>query len=121
MGYSSASDLPAIPGHSNSSNTGVQGYSGFNVPSSKVNVGVYGAANESAAGSGIYGEATKGYGGTFKGGKAQFKLIPGASAGKPTKGAHTKGEIYMDSAAALFVCTVSGAPGTWQKLTTTTA
>ncbi len=60
-----------------------------------------------------------GYGGRFEGGKAQLMLKPGGSAGKPTTGTHKKGEIYMDSAGALFVCTAGDGTtlGTWKKLT----
>jgi hypothetical protein len=43
----------------------------------------------------------------------------GGTAGKPTTGAHLKGEISMDSAATLWVCTVAGTPGTWRKVATT--
>src|SRR5215217_1248982 len=69
---------------------------------------------------GVHGKSIiGGYGGLFEGGKAQLKLVPGSSAGKPTTGAHSKGEIYMDSAGALFVCTADGSPGTWSKITTT--
>jgi hypothetical protein len=50
--------------------------------------------------------------------KAQLRLIPDLNAGKPT-GAHRKGEIYMDSAAKLFVCTKDGTPGTWRRINTT--
>jgi hypothetical protein len=69
---------------------------------------------------GVHGKATHsppdGYGGLFEGGKAQLRLVPATTAGKPTTGAHTKGEIYMDSAGSLFVCTASGTPGTWKKI-----
>jgi len=70
---------------------------------------------------GVQGESTSGYGGQFVGGKAQLWLKPGSGAGKPTTGAHSKGELYMDSAAKLFVCTASGTPGTWRRISTTTA
>jgi hypothetical protein len=70
---------------------------------------------------GVHGKATSGYGGLFEGGKAQLKMVPKGSVGKPTSGAHTKGEVYMDSAGALFVCTAGGTPGTWRKVTTTAA
>jgi hypothetical protein len=69
----------------------------------------------------VAGTSAGGYGGYFKGGKAQLKLAPSGTAGKPTAGAHTKGELYMDSTATLYVCTVAGTPGTWRRLTTTTA
>jgi hypothetical protein len=69
---------------------------------------------------GVRGESTKGYGGYFQGVKAQLMLKPkGGTAGKPTTGTHAKGEISMDSAATLWVCTRGGTPGTWRKVTTT--
>ena len=67
---------------------------------------------------GVLWRNLSGYGGQFEGGRAQLKLKPGGSAGKPT-GEHIKGEIYMDSAATLFVCTASGTPGKWRKVSTT--
>ena len=59
-----------------------------------------------------------GGGASFEGGRAQLKLVAASSRGRPS-GAHTKGEIYMDSAGALFVCVKGGTPGTWRKVTTT--
>lgn len=70
---------------------------------------------------GVKGESTKGYGGHFSGAIAQVKLLPHSKAGRPTTGAHQKGELFLDSTAALFVCTASGTPGTWRRVTTTTA
>ncbi len=67
----------------------------------------------------VYGKhSAQGYGGLFEGGRAQLKLVPGDTAGRPS-GAHTKGEIYMDSKAALFVCVKGGTPGAWRKVSTT--
>lgn len=68
---------------------------------------------------GVSGDSTSGYGGQFKGGKAQLRLVPkptGAT-GPPT-GAHAKGEMYMDSEATLFVCVKGGNPATRKQLTT---
>jgi hypothetical protein len=48
-----------------------------------------------------------------------LRLVPKTTVGKPTTGTHTKGEIYMDSAGTLFVCTANGTPGTWKKVSTT--
>jgi hypothetical protein len=59
----------------------------------------------------------RGYGGQFKGGRAQLRLVPGSGAGRP-EGAHSKGELFMDSAGALFVYVNGGTPGTWRKVTT---
>lgn len=67
---------------------------------------------------GVLGRNSTGYGGQFEGGKAQLLLKPGATKGKPS-GAHTKGEIYMDAAGTLFVCTAGGTPGRWRKVSTT--
>ena len=78
--------------------------------------GVYGS--NFGAGPGVTGVAANGYGGQFQGGKAQLKLIPSGTTGRPTTGAHTKGELFMDSAANLYVCTVSGTPGTWRRVST---
>ncbi len=68
---------------------------------------------------GVKGKATGGYGGQFEGGKAQLRLVPLGTTGKPTTGNHAKGEISMDSAATLWVCTVGGNPGMWRKVATT--
>ena len=61
------------------------------------------------------------YGGKFDGSRAQLLLVPKSGTGRPTTGVHTKGEIYLDSAASVFVCTKTGTPGTWRKVTTTSA
>ncbi len=82
-------------------------------------IGTYG---ECSGGTGVKGVSTSGYAGVFEGGKAQLKLKPAGSAGKPTSGTHAKGEIYMDSAGALFVCVASStatAAAKWKKLSAT--
>lgn len=68
---------------------------------------------------GVLGRNPNGYGGTFQGGQSQLRLVPASKVGKPTTGSHAKGELYMDKAAALFVCIAGGAPGTWRKVATT--
>ena len=50
-----------------------------------------------------------------------MKPTPKGTAGRPTGGSHVIGEVYVDSKASLFVCTKSGTPGTWRKVTTTSA
>jgi hypothetical protein len=109
--YAASTD-GAVVGSTNA--TGGPGVRGVNSANGR---GLWGKAQGS--GEGVYGESTNGVGGLFTGGKAQLKLTPKATAGKPTSGAHTKGEIYMDSKGALFVCTANGTPGTWRKVTTT--
>jgi hypothetical protein len=44
-------------------------------------------------------------------------FVPGTTAGKPKAGAHKKGDVFMDSKAAIFVCVKSGTPGSWVELT----
>jgi hypothetical protein len=69
---------------------------------------------------GLYGKgASTGYGVVAQGGKAQMRLLPKSRAGKPTTGYHQQGELYLDSAGTLFICTASGTPGTWRKVSTT--
>jgi hypothetical protein len=77
-----------------------------------------GVAGDSAQGVGVLGESTSGIGGQFQGGKAQLRIVPKATRGRPTTGAHAKGELYMDSAGTLFVCTIDGTPGTWRRFAT---
>ena len=83
----------------------------------------YGVVGDGAGAgfSGVLGRNSSGYGGVFEGGKAQLKLTPKSTTGRPNSGSHQKGELYLDSAATLFVCTRSGTPGTWRKVTTTAA
>jgi hypothetical protein len=70
-------------------------------------------------GVGVHGEHfDSGYGGQFKGGRAQLRLVPSSRTGRPG-GSHSKGELYMDSNAALFVCVKGGTPGRWRKISTT--
>jgi hypothetical protein len=101
--------------------TAVTGYSGVRGQhTGSVGYGVFGEGTGNGAG--VLGRNSgAGYGGQFEGGRAQLWLKPAGRAGKPTTGAHTKGELYMDSAAKLFVCTASGTPGTWRRISTTTA
>jgi hypothetical protein len=65
------------------------------------------------------GQGGTGYGGTFRGSRAQIRLIPTARTGKPTSGNHQIGELYLDKSGVLFVCTVAGTPGTWRRVNTT--
>jgi hypothetical protein len=128
-GKSSTAGFGAVVGRNTAQGTGVVGEcsngigvqavvkNGVHGKSSEPNYGaVYG--QHTAQGTGVWGISAGGYGGQFWGGKAQLKLKPGDSAGAPT-GVHAKGEIYMDSAGALFVCVASGDPGTWRKVTST--
>jgi len=77
-----------------------------------------GVKGNSVHGPGVFGTGV--YGGQFQGSRAQLSLVPGAGVGRPA-GPHVVGEIYMDSAASLFVCIGSGNPGTWAKVQTVPA
>jgi len=68
---------------------------------------------------GVSGSSVHGIGGTFTGGQAQLHLTPSGRSGKPTSGAHDKGDLYLDSTGKLFICTESGTPGHWARVNVT--
>jgi len=90
------------------------------IGSSNVSYGVVGASVAATA-AGVYGTSTNGAGGIFGGGRAALNLVPKTTAGKPTTGAHYPGDLVVDSAGALFLCTAPGTPGTWVKVTVSAA
>jgi hypothetical protein len=57
-----------------------------------------------------------GVGGYFAGGRAQIQIIPNGGVGAPTSGPHFAGDIYMDAAKVMWICTVNGTPGTFAPL-----
>ncbi len=57
-----------------------------------------------------------GVGGYFQGGRAQIQMIPNGAVGAPTSGVHFPGDLFMDAKEVIWVCTVSGAPGTFAPL-----
>ena len=89
--------------------TGVRGRSGKSAGS-----GVHG--ENSGPGTGVRGTSVSGYGAQFQGGKAQLRLAPAVTLGQPRAGAHLAGELFLDSAATLWLCVASGAPGTWKRV-----
>ena len=107
---------------------------GYGVHGKGTAYGVYGEGDRGVFGEGqTWGVVGKGdifgvvgigteFGGYFRGDKAQLHLDPGASAGAPTTGQHSKGDIYMDSNATLFVCVAGGEQGgTWRRVQTAAA
>jgi hypothetical protein len=104
--------------HGTSSKTGYGGVTAEHTGTA--GFGVIGLG-KGTTGAGVLGRNSAGYGGQFEGGKAQLRIVPKGSVGKPTSGAHAKGEVYMDSAGTLFVCTANGTPGTWRKVQTVAA
>jgi hypothetical protein len=110
VGFSSSSGFPAVVGN----HTGEgDGYGVAGVGKGPGHAGVLG---RNSSGPGIHGQGN--YGGQFEGGSAQLRLVPGNTAGRPTAGDHSMGEIYMDSAATLWVCVANGNPGTWVRVLT---
>lgn len=57
-----------------------------------------------------------GLGGWFSGTRAALRLVPAATAGAPTTTTHEIGDLVVDSAGRVFVCTAAGTPGTWNEL-----
>jgi len=125
LGQSGTTDHGAVYGQ----HTGTDGY-GVLGDGKGTGAGVLGRNSSSGTGIGVKGqgnliglkgESTNGYGGHFQGARAQVKLLPNPNVGRPTTGGHQQGELFLDSAAKLFICTVSGTPGTWRKVATTVA
>ena len=49
-------------------------------------------------------------------------MAPKTTAGKPTTGSHAKGELYLDSAGTLFICTKADdgvTAAVWKKVSAT--
>jgi len=113
-----------VKGVSNTSGRGavegsMENASGYGVWGNSWGIGVRGTGTTH----GVNGIGTNGYGGLFQGGKAQLRLVPkpAGSVGPPS-GSNSKGEIYMDSQANLFVCVASStatAAARWRKVSTT--
>lgn len=101
LGNAGASSFPAA----------IAGYSYRTVAN-----GVYGfTANP---GYGVVGNATgaAGIGMLAVGAKANLQLLSAGAAPTARTDAHTKGEIIDDTNGDVWVCVVSGSPGTWRKL-----
>jgi hypothetical protein len=98
--------------------TANDGYSGVTGQNTANGIGVFGLANGTGLfAAGVYAKSPNGYGMRVLGGTAQILFALPASPGAPTAGSHIMGELYVDSAATLWVCIADGAPGTWVRLT----
>jgi hypothetical protein len=73
----------------------------------------YGIYAESKSGIGVRGLGGSGRGGVFSGGSAQLQMVPAAGA-VPVSG--QDGDLFLDSAKQLWLCTAGGNPATWQQL-----
>ncbi|MCU1455655.1 MAG: hypothetical protein JWN46_3801 [Acidimicrobiales bacterium] len=77
--------------------------------------------NAASAGTGVVGTSASGLGGQFGGKRAAINLIPASTTGKPTTGVHRRGDLVVDNTGSMFLCTASGTPGTWVKVSVTPA
>jgi hypothetical protein len=127
-----SADKDGLGGISLAGGTGVKGQGKFGTLGISSTSGGFGAwgqhtgsgngvNGDSVTGAGVHGKSTSGYGGVFEGGKAQVRLVPKSTSGRPTTGSHARGELYLGSTGTLFICVASGTPGTWRKVTTTSA
>ncbi|HEV2235852.1 MAG TPA: hypothetical protein VGR57_04240, partial [Ktedonobacterales bacterium] len=66
---------------------------------------------------GVVGSCPPGYGGAFAGGSAPLLLNLNTGPGAPVGPNRLAGEVYLDSDAVMWLCTASGSPGTWVRLT----
>ncbi len=106
-GYSQANAVGVV-GHC-ATNAGMWGYSASSI----------GVIGNSASFVGVQGVGLggTGVGGWFVGARAALTLGTAAAPGAPTSGAHLIGDIYLDSAAVVWVCIGTGTPGSWVRLT----
>jgi hypothetical protein len=73
--------------------------------------------NAAAGAHGVRGSGNAlGVGGVFGGGRAPLSLGKGGAAGPPATGAHVSGDVWVDSNSVIWMCTVSGTPGTFTPL-----
>jgi hypothetical protein len=79
---------------------------------------IYGR-NDAAGGSAIIGYSAGGLAATLNGASAPLLLVPGTSAGAPSSGAHSQGEVYVGNTGTFWICVAAGSPGTWKQLATT--
>ena len=75
--------------------------------------GVSGIDTSPSGGVGVGASSANGVGITAEGGVAPILLVPAPTAGAPSSGGHTGGELYVDSDGVFYKCILIGAPGTW--------
>jgi hypothetical protein len=75
--------------------------------------GLFATSGQNAA---VWASSMQYYGAILSGGLAPLQLVPSASSGAPTTGAHLGGELYVDSAKTLWFCIADGTPGVWTRL-----
>jgi hypothetical protein len=79
--------------------------------------GIPGVTGTSLNGDGVLAVSFNQIGVSAQGGLAPLLLVPASgAAGPPATGTHSQGEVFVDSAGNVYVCTAGGAPGTWQRM-----
>jgi hypothetical protein len=106
--------VTGVGGNGGSGGTGVVGTAGTPAQGGGGAVGVSGTG--SGSGPGVLGSGFRG--GFFQGAGAPISLLPAGALGPPNTNPHSPGDIWVDSAAVLWVCVVAGTPGTWVALQT---
>jgi hypothetical protein len=92
--------------------TGIS-FGGRGVYGSSTGDGVHGF---SSGASGVAGISFGGVGGYFSGSRAALNLQPALALGAPSSGPHFRGDVYLDSATAVWLCVADGTPGNWVKV-----
>jgi hypothetical protein len=72
--------------------------------------------NSNPASSAVAALGGTGVGVYASGGRAPLQLGMSLLGGAPTTGTHDAGELMVDANADLYLCKVSGTPGTWNKI-----
>ncbi|HWL45035.1 MAG TPA: hypothetical protein VNQ73_18975 [Ilumatobacter sp.] len=115
--------LPQVPNSSNDEEVGTRsailGWCGNDAV-----VGVTGVSNSGVRGSAggrFHGESPTSYGLIASGRRGTLRLMPPRNGGTPTPppdraDPHHAGEITIDDHNDIWVCVVSGSPGSWRKL-----
>ena len=120
----SSGDGPAVKGvHTGTSGTGVTGTSsGYDaigvvgIASGGQGCGASGLDTSPNGTAGVNATSTNGVGLTCSGGTAPILRYPASSAGPPTIGVHSMGELSSDNSGGLSYCVAAGTPGTWLQV-----
>jgi hypothetical protein len=91
---------------------GTNGIGVRGVATGPAGVGIYGSSD---SGFGVVGQSTTGIDFRAAGGGRLWQKLSG-SVGAPTSGSYFAGEQIRDNNGDLYLCIVSGPPGTWRKV-----
>jgi hypothetical protein len=93
------------------SNSATNAFAVFGEAFGSSSIGVYGTCD---SGYGVIGQSGTGID-LYAFGTGRILQVPQGSVGAPTSGLHFLGEQVRDGDGELWLCTVSGTPGTWVK------